>query len=153
METFQFKSGYNCINGTAQTPISNTETAVIDVKLSADTGDTKKVPFITGNTQGTFGFQFVKDTVTTITVRLYFYRYEVNLDANPFQSTTYLQTNGQFEIFKQTFLLTAANYGASDRVSFDFALPASDGIKMTVASAGTVGASALNEVFLAFRTN
>lgn len=147
-------SATNVINGTSQNPISNTETAVINVLFpaSASGGETVKTQagYLPGNTQASLGWNYAAGSTTSLTFRVYYYRYEVDLNVTAFQATTYTQSAGVFTIVPLTLSVAAASAGPG---TFDFAIPMCDGIKVTVQSVGTTTSSTLTKIHLGLRTN
>lgn len=144
----KFSSARNVIKAADQAPILNTETTLIDVHPKIDTGDTKKVPFVVGNTQASLGFNYVHASLTKIVFRIYWYREEVST-TNPYQKTAGTITAGNEVVSPHT-----AEFDTTDgRLSYDFQIPACDGLKITVQSTGTTAASSLTEIHLALRTN
>ena len=137
------------IVGTDQTPISNTETVLIDLHRSNDeTNGYQTLKKLQGNSQASFRAVYAHGSLTACNIKIYWY---TNLSGT---DTAFQKTSSNITTGVDAISLYSMNLGTTDgNYDIDFPLMACDGIKVTVTSTGTTTSSSLTKVHLALRTN
>lgn len=149
MHDINYEPKNEVILGISQTPISNTETAVIDFHQSNDaTNNYQSLKKLQGNSQASFRCTYTPGSLTSVAIRIYFYTNLSGTDT-AFQKTSSNISSGidTISLYAATLDTTGGNF------DIDFPLMACDGIKITVQSTGTTTSSSMTNIHLALRTN
>lgn len=150
MNTIEYKHGVPIVEGTAQSPIPTTETALIDNTMLSES-TSSQVSYLASNTQAALRGNLTLGSLTSITLKVYYYtdpNYPSSSSHSAYQRTTSAVSSGTETLSYQSIVL-----GTSGMFNYDFAIAPCTGIKVTVTGTGTATGSSLTEFHIAFKTN